>query len=87
MKSLSMLMIAVSMLTANIAAADEHADTNRLSTSAHAVRIASARPAYASGSAKPAKVSCEDLMTFDQASRPQNIYFSQGRIGCKLRGR
>jgi hypothetical protein len=85
MKSISMLMVALSMLVLNIAAADEHAATKPSSQPAQASSAAATRNVTPGRTAKLAKMSCEDLMTFDQVSRPQHVYFSEGHMRCDQR--
>lgn len=87
MKSLSALVVSLSMLTPTIAAADQRDATNRSSPPVHALSVAAARPDSGGAAIKPAKVSCEDLMKFDQVSRPQRVYFSQGLVRCELSSR
>ena len=86
MKSLSMLMIALSLFAANVAAADDNAAARRPAPQAHAAAAAAAGRAATGRTVKVAKASCEQLMTFDQATTPQSVYFSQGRVRCERRG-
>ena len=87
MKSLSAFVISLSVLVPTIAAADQRAATGQPSPPTQVLRIASIKPVSDGVVAKPAKVSCEDLMKFDQASRPQRVYFSQGVVRCDLSSR
>lgn len=82
MKSLTAL-IAMSVLISGAVMADQHVATKQSSQS---VRVAALKRVSERTAARPAKVSCEDLMAFDQASRPQSVTFAQGRVRCELQG-
>ena len=91
MKSLSMLMatlmVVSTLFTAGRVAADERIAMNHSSKSARAMQVSAVKRVSGRGMARTAKVSCEDLMTFDQASRPQSVSFDQGRVRCEAGGR
>lgn len=80
LKSLTAL-VAMSLLVSGSAMAEQRVATK---PSSQPARVATLQRVSERTVARPAKVSCEDLMAFDQASRPQSVTFAQGRVRCEL---
>jgi len=71
MKKLALLAIGLSAVVASAAMADTPPTTNKVAT-------ATAKPVKA---IKPTELTCEDFLSYDELTRPQIVYWSEGLTG------
>jgi acid stress chaperone HdeA len=71
MKTLALMAVAISVAMANSALADTPAKTaNPTATSAKPVKAV-----------KPTELTCEEFLSYDEVTRPQIVYWSEGLNG------